>query len=406
MFQSYFVLKEYFKTHDYPLDLLNPILSYYLNVYNFEFFIEGIDNSSIIRTPNNEIHYWNVAGDHRKIDLPHVKKIIHGDCCAFAITENNDLYSWGSNENGRLGIDLPVKKYLNDQVKQATKVELSNIKDVVCIDKCVYAITIDGDVWYWGTNHDINKPRKYSLIHVKHLIDDKRLITITDKDELYCVRDKVKIYNVKEAFVFESRVIALTIFGELFHFSKDQAPRKIDLPNINKVICDEPYHKVILISGSDVYLWSFHSETLTQVEISNVKDVSHGGDYYLSLTYNHDAYSCGNNACGQLGTGIYNNATVPQKIISNVRKILCGGYSSFAVTHNNELYAWGNSNYGQLGLGNNKIFNGTIEKVQIEYVKDICYSNYCLLIVTWFGEIYYCGKWHDQSTDIPKKLFF
>ena len=407
MLHAYLLLKENFKVHEYPFDLLNPIITYYIKVYNFEIFIGGDENSSMIRTPNNQIHYWNIAGDHRKIHLSHVKKLVHDDCRAFAITENNDLYSWGSNDYGQLGINILVESYLNDQVKQATKVELSNVQNIVNIDKCVYAITVDGDVWYWGTVQNINKPQKTSLTNIKNIINADRMITISKTDEFYDRYSvhKNKIPNVKEAFVHNYRAIVLTSFGELFHFKIDRTPRKVELSNVSKVICNESSNQIILMSGKDTYWWKPDSNTLDKIEISNVKDVVHGGKYFLSLTHDHDIYSWGDNTFGQLGIRTLQDKKVPQKVFSNVRKILSRDSSSYAITHNNELYAWGFGYHGQLGLGHYEN-SFTIKKVQIENVKDIYFRKYCLIIVTWFGEIYYCGRWYDQYSNIPKRLHF
>lgn len=410
MKQIYLVLKEHFRINCYPSELADVIITYYLETCNFEIFIDGYENSSMIRTPFNDIYYWNAFGDYRKIELPNVKKLIHGNRRVFAITDNNDLYSWGNNEYGQLGLDIPVGYCIyDDEVKQATKIELSNVKDVVCGNKHVIAVTIDGDIYLWGTDDKIIKPCQIQFSKVKRVFCDyKYVIIITESDEVYNLYPIVKIelpdeIKIKDIIFRHDYVVAVAFSGELYTWTNNiYIPRKIQQSNVNKIIHNKSYNKMAVITDNDVYSWEPYSNKLTKMEILNIKEVVQGLGHFMTLSYN--IYSWGDNNCGQLGVGTWDDCRDPQKIdLPNVRKIICNNYSSFAITYKNELYSWGNNDYGRLGLGHKNNVN-TPQKIQIENVKDIYCRNDCLIIVTWFGDIYYCGKWYERTSLTPEKL--
>ena len=70
----------------------------------------------------------------------------------------------------------------------------------------------------------------------------------------------------------------------------------------------------------------------------------------MCINANYDLYVFGDNFYGQLGLRDIDNRRQPIKHpISNIIDISSGGNRTFVKTSNNEIYAFGNNSYSQLG---------------------------------------------------------
>ena len=120
----------------------------------------------------------------------------------YAITENGELYAWGDNSDGQLGIGntdnqtKPVKVTgITGKIKQL--ITLENINGLLFSDFYVYAITEDGSLYAWGYNGegllgvgdkmDRNTPTKVNLPGmVKEIMHNSYSVyTILEDGSLY-----------------------------------------------------------------------------------------------------------------------------------------------------------------------------------------------------------------------------
>ena len=121
-------------------------------------------NSSYARTINGEVYAWgdnsygqlgignteNQSSPVKIESLSNVDEIYYdGSCCsAYAKTITGEVYAWGNNSYGQLGIG-------NTTYKQSTpqKIEgLTNVEEIYAEDRSVYAKTTTGEVYAWGNN--------------------------------------------------------------------------------------------------------------------------------------------------------------------------------------------------------------------------------------------------------------
>src|SRR5208282_1753225 len=138
-------------------------------------------------TATNEIYVWgsNVYGQlglghnqnqnsPQKLNLPAIKKIICGSYYSIAITTTNEVYVWGNNEYGQLGLGH------NQNLNLPQKLNLPPVKKIICGSYHSIAITTTNKVYVWGSNEsgqlgfghnqNQNSPQKLNLPAVKKII--------------------------------------------------------------------------------------------------------------------------------------------------------------------------------------------------------------------------------------------
>lgn len=235
------------------------------------------------------------------------------------IDSQGDLYTWGTNAYGELG--------LGNEVQQSTpqKVLIKNTKpkQIACGANFTIIIATSSSpptssVWSVGTN---------TLGQLGVGINDQKIssfMKLTDLDEkgifqIACGRDHVIALGIDSVYSW-----GCNNDGQLGlnHLNGRNVPSKVSISNI-------------------------------------VVGVSAGWCHSLALTSDNRVYGWGLNSSSQLGTGDQPLKKLPQSIpffddnSVLIDKIGCGNCHSFAITTNGELYVWGYNGYGQLGLGDN-----------------------------------------------------
>jgi len=96
----------------------------------------------------------------------------------------------------------------------------------------------------------------------------------------------------------------------------------------------------------------------------------------LCINNNNDLFVFGSNSYGQLGLGDTDKREKPIKhpSLSNIIDISKGGNLTFVKTSNNEIYAFGDNKYSQLGIKTEHDIQGTPIRV-FEDNEDIWISN-------------------------------
>ena len=210
---------------------------------------------------------------------------------------DGDLYSFGSNYNGQLGIGN------NEHAKFDSPQKIDSLKDVEfieCGNAFSFCKTVQGDIYRWGCNEycqlgtgdciAMHQPTKYSE----------------------CVFDAIDI--------------------------------KCGI-----------YHTLILTSNQEVYScgdW-FNGPPMTVVnmtfseikkieELTEITRIECGRSHSMCINSNNDLYVFGYNVYGQLGLGDKGNRNKPIKhpSLSNIIDISKGGYSTFVKTSNNEIFCF------------------------------------------------------------------
>ena len=178
-----------------------------------------------------------------------------------ALTENGDLYCWGTNDDGQIGNGT-----YDDQMRPVKVLE--KVKEFSRSAGTSRALTENGDLYCWGENNSGeigNGTRSTQTLPVKVLED------------------------VDEFAGGWSISSALTKGGDLYCWGRNSDGQ---VGNGTKEMQLTPYKT-----------------------LDNIKKILHIGGNNVVVTKNGDLYCWGDNGYGQVGNGTYNDQLTPYKVI-------------------------------------------------------------------------------------------
>jgi len=333
-----------------------------------------------------------------------------------AITANGDLYCWGRNTSGQLGIG-------NSGASGSTPIKvLSNVASVTTDNINVAAITTNGDLYCWGGNEfgqvgngksgmyeRQESPVKVLSKVVSVTMENGTITAITTNGDLYswgrnvygqvgngkggagvCQSTPVKVMsNVVSIMMDEYRTskvttLAITTNGDLYAWGYNEhgqvgngksgtgayetTPVKV-LSNVVSLTANDGPAAAITTNG-DLYCWGINlfgqvgngssrdNQTTPVKVLTNVVSVT-TSQTTVAITENGDLYAWGYNEIGQVGNGMeaysQDSQTTPVKVLSNVVSVTSSVTNTAAITTNGDLYCWGENGAGQIGNGETKI---------------------------------------------------
>ena len=299
-------LRECFNTFfgdHYPHELIKYIIALshtITQIYCADTVIFFIRNKKYTSWAN---HYGENGDAH--LYNPNLPKFVYysGNEKSFlALTNDNDMYAWGSNNYGQFGLG-------DTQCIGYPQKILSNIKIVCCGWKSMFAISKLDKVYVCGNN-------TYGQLGLgdnknRHLIQELHLLGVA-----------IMIKCRRESTMFLLKCGKIYICGRnkhgqlgLGHNDDCNIPNKLELNNI--IAVDNGYaHTVVLSKCCRVFTWGYNTD-------------------------------------GELGLGDRIDRNSPHELLlSDVISISCGFHSTVALTKYGDMYSWGKNYSGSLGLSN------------------------------------------------------
>lgn len=374
------VFKSTFGSEHYPKEIITYINSLFLSL--FEIKIRSSEFHSIALTSSNEIYGWG-SNYHGQLGLGHnieqntpqrapnlisnIKELICGYNHSMALTESNEIYGWGSNYYRQLGFTDNI--LFNNP--QKLSFNIPNLEQIFCGYDHLIALTESGEVYSWGVNHC----GQLGLGDNFNQDIPQKLLSLKKVKQIACGAG----YTMALTQSCEIYVWGLNEFQQL-GFADDinrNIPEKLlFLPQgeeIKQIICGHS-HSIALTStecSNEIYVWGHNGcgqlglgrnidqstpQKLTFRE-KKVKEIACGKSHTIALTYLNEVYVWGNNSKGQLGLGHNIRQYTPCKLkfpdSVGIKQVMCAGDYSMAITYLNEVYVWGDNHNGQLGLGDN-----------------------------------------------------
>ena len=240
--------------------------------------------------------------------LTNVQNIDIENGSIYAITKTGDVYAWGDNDNGQLGIGNTTNQSIPVKIN-----ELTNVQNIDFENGSIYAITKTGDVYAWGSN-------RAGKLGIGNNTDQNVPVKING------------LTNIQNIDFENGSIYAITKTGDVYAWGSNRAG-KLGIGN------NTDQNVPVKIN-----------------ELSNVEDIYSGKDYAYAKTTAGDVYAWGNNRAGKLGIGNNIDQNVPVKIngLKNIEKIFNINYGSmYAKSITGEIYVWGNNCWKELGLGQN-----------------------------------------------------
>jgi alpha-tubulin suppressor-like RCC1 family protein len=309
-----------------------------------------------------------------KLDLGtnEIFQVSGGEFHSFVLTVDHDLYTFGKNTFGQLGLghnDLVIEPIFHPITSKL------KITQIYCGGEHTIALSQTNEFYSWGLNifgqlglgDEINR-NKPELVNIKTMESDEIICFIaagaqhslisTNKNNIYtCGFGKnyalghADNMNKNEFTKIDNSNILITLTRKL----------KIDIVscgvNHSGCIIGKEY---LIIWGKSEFL-NYEKPTVVLSFSSNnspskikqsgnyLKDLKIGDDFLLYLTQGNEVYSMGSNDFGQLGIKNYNSKKNFEKVeVRDKIKTIEVGYNFCIVTGEKNVYAWGSNQFGQI----------------------------------------------------------
>jgi alpha-tubulin suppressor-like RCC1 family protein len=314
-----------------------------------------------------------------------------GESHSAILTLTSKVYVYGKNYFGQLGLGH------NNYVYHPTKIDFLDkikISKVVCGGDHTLALSEDNNIYSWGLNmfgqlgvgdYIVRKqPVKLDLVSKK---SDN--LSILSKNE-----DLIDIAaGAQHSILLTSKNRILTCgFSKYFSLGYESEedvnifkpieniPTKSAITKISAGV----YHSGCIVDNESIYIWGkgevlqYEKPTIMYLEFSSektnnsnannfspvkkftssnlIRELKFGEDTVYVVNKNDELFAMGDNKVGQLGDSTQIIKKQLEKIETPKIKQIAVGYSfAIIVAFDNKMYGWGSNEFGQLGLTSKNI---------------------------------------------------
>jgi alpha-tubulin suppressor-like RCC1 family protein len=392
---------------------------------NSELFVWGYNNYGQIGNRSEESFQLIPI----KLNDFNYEKIVAISCGfhhSMTLTECGHVYSWGSNENGQLGIDEREDTYnmFKTRSLKINKPKLIEIKSennknvliekIICGSKHSLLLSRDGDIYAFGSNNwgqignncfsnQMIPQKLYSSVKYTEITSHFRynISIAVSVDNTFYVWGKCggKVIKSPKETKFNSMNDIFINFLQITNKSfRTTFVSDIDSNDLNSLFLSNIVSKfrrnVRMKADFDekIKIWfqfyDFDDEWPNEILGSNA----------LIVTENDEVFSIGTNNNGLIGFN-HKNAINEPFIVNELcyKKVI--GFANgvkhiIAITEKNEIYIWGYNYFRQLGNGTNDncFVPQSLEKFIDERIIDICCGDFYSMVLSESGKVYAWGS--------------
>ena len=299
-------------------------------------------------------------------------QVAGGEFHSFVLTVDQILYTFGKNTFGQLGLDHnitviePIFHPLTSKLK---------ITQIICGGEHTIALSQSNELYTWGLNvfgqlglgDEINR-NKPELVKINGMESDESINYIS-------AGAQHSLMSTNKSNIYSCGYGKNYALGHLDNINKNEFT-KIDNSNILltltkkqkiDVISCGVNHSGCIIGKEYLILWGksefmnfekptvilSYSSSNSPSKIKNsgnyLKDLKIGDDFLLFLTMGREVFSMGSNEYGQLGIKNFISKKNYEKVeIKEKIKNIEVGYNFCFATGEKNVYAWGSNQFGQL----------------------------------------------------------
>jgi alpha-tubulin suppressor-like RCC1 family protein len=341
-------------------------------------------------TGNNQYTPVQVVGVNKVGFLTGIEGLSAGGTHILAL-KNGNVYAWGNNGDGQLGnnseeaTSTPVQVISDASTTPATL--LNGVIAISAGGSHSLALRNDGSVWTWGSNDDgklgvaAGNPQR-TAVHVTSLTSTvTKVAAAGGGHSLALMFDKtVKSWgrNTSGQLGVNSTASPITTPGTVVTGTGD-------LANVIDIAAGRSHSLFLLGNGT---VWSCGYNFVGQlgdgsttnryfaVQVlgitGNATQIAAGFDHSLARMSDGTVWAWGLNNYGQLGNGApltgsaLQTSTFPVQVktneaghpnLSRITKVVAIGNHNLAVDEDGQLWSWGYNSFGQLGLADDDATN-------------------------------------------------
>lgn len=344
---------------DRALTKENPLASVLLDA-PIKNIAAGI-NFSLAVTEAGEVYSWgsNTAGQLgigttarqlkpvRVENLPVITQVATSQFHALALDENGKVWAWGLNGSGQLGDGS-----YQDSSNPAQVQNISNIKKVGTGYRMSWALDNDGKVWVWGADCKNNGETEYQ----------KFLKSFANSVDLQGTYFDIGISSITQ----ENE--AANCLGE--QWINIMSPTPVVVPKLSDVADVSAGFGHFLILKNDGTVWSWGCNIYGQLGLGvaentdavkrpqqvmglpHITAISAGFRHSLALDDQKKVWTWGRNHKGEAGTDVSEAVVTPQKMttLPPIAQVSGGQEYSVALDQEGFIWGWGENGYTQLGI--------------------------------------------------------
>jgi alpha-tubulin suppressor-like RCC1 family protein len=246
------------------------------------------------------------------------------------LTEENELFAWGKNENGQLADNSPAS--YNRPIR-INGLPSDRIIQIAAGDTHSMVLLDNGEIWSWGDN-------SFGQLGIGNAIAAMVPTRVLQENGS-------PLSNIIFIAAGSYHSLALSNEGFIWAFGKNSDGQLGIGSNVN-------ISKPVKVQHPD-----------NGISLSDVVYIAAGGSHSLAIQNSGLIWSWGNNKYGQLGIGTKENQALPQIInhqdIPSDQIFIIDAGTQHTVLHAKNIWAWG-ANYSlQLGTGTS---NGSLVPIQ------------------------------------------
>jgi mitogen-activated protein kinase kinase kinase 9 len=328
-----------------------------------------------------------------KIENSEIEQISSGEFHTAILTKDNRIYTWGKNSFGQLGNESNEITCFPRLVDFFFKKQSIIITKIALGGEHSLALSNNNELFSWGLNifgqlglnntANLGVPKRVEKI--RNFVRNEET-KVVEKEVIKRMSENEKILEIAAG---AQHSLILTSNNHLYscgfsknmslgYFTKDEDPLESMIftrihaysstKKFSKITCGVN-HSGCVFGNAEILFWgkgeylSYENPTVinfNKYPISQITDFKIGENFYIIKNSNGELFSCGNNDYGQLGIGGNNNS--PKKHIEKVwlsekvKSFDCGYNYVISITESNKIFGWGYNKTGQiLDIMNEKI---------------------------------------------------
>jgi alpha-tubulin suppressor-like RCC1 family protein len=330
-----------------------------------------------------------------------VKGVSAGYSSTCVIKQDNSLWCWGGNDSGQLGDGTFINRTFPHMKITDNVLQISANQYHTC------AIIYDNSLWCWGRNlygqlglgfsgGNINTPQKVTEEVASVSVGENHTCSMKQDNSPLCWGDNQ--------------------LGQLGDGTNIQrlSPYPVKISDIFISVSSGDAHTCALMSDRSVWCWGYNYYGQLGIGSSTsycggwydcknpakimdgVVQFSAGGYHTCAVKTDGSLWCWGYNGYGQLGDGTYTNRDTPFQIMSSeVSSVALGGYHTCAIKRDGSLWCWGRNNYGQLGDGTYTTRNAPVP-IMSSGVSSVALGTYHTCAVKTDGSLW-CWGYNGQG---------
>ena len=301
--------------------------------------------------------------EDRSKRLTGITQIVNGFHHTCALNETKEVYCWGENAYGNLGVGNTTKSNI--------PLKVNNLEDVITITSG------------WGANCAIlsNNTSKCWGRNQWGALGNGTITNVLIPTFILNEDDNSNFENIKEIKTTGQSTYLKTTDNNVYFFGSNSYGKFGD-SNYGAI---NYYYPQLVNHSFEQYSMYYH--------------------HTCSIDASNRTYCFGRNVFGQIGDGTTINTNIPLLVSGlNIQKISVGGVHSCGI-NSNEIYCWGDNTYGQLGnnTNTNSLFPLTVNINENIAELFTGYVNNCVVlnagIVKCWGDNTY-GQLGIDSTEV------